>query len=113
VVAAVLSSSLRGAVGGLVAGREDDLRADGERQQQLEHRDVERQRRHGHEAVARRQTGGDAHGVEEADHRTMRHAHALRTPGRAGRVDEVRGVRGSSGPRVERGGAVAEIGIHA
>ena len=82
----------RGAVEQRVAAGEGQLGAHAQRQQQLEDRDVETQRRDGDEMVARSQSRLTRHAGQEVDDRTVRNDHALGLTGRARGVDHVRRI---------------------
>ena len=92
-----------------------DLGADAQRQQQLEHGDVERQRGDRQPAGRRAPMPGLAlHARQEVHHRAVRHAHALGLAGRAGGVDHVGRRRRSSVARRERAarvGTPAGVGV--
>jgi hypothetical protein len=83
-----------GAVDRGVARHQHDLGADGQRDQELEDRDVEGQRRHRGEAIALGEPGLAGHRVEEVHDRAVRDAYALGRAGRARGVDDVRGGLG-------------------
>ena len=71
------------AVHGGLALHHHDLGAGRERQQQLGHGDVERQRGDGRDAVHRADAGLHAHRLQQVGHGAVRHAHALGLAGGA------------------------------
>ncbi|KAF1048054.1 MAG: hypothetical protein GAK38_01525 [Xylophilus sp.] len=83
-----------GAVHGGFALHHYDLGPGGQRQQQLGHGDVERQRGHGGQPVGVSDAGRGAHRLDQVGHGAVRYAHALGPAGGARGVDDVGEVVG-------------------
>ncbi|OIQ74964.1 hypothetical protein GALL_433730 [mine drainage metagenome] len=81
-------------IAGLRVAGEHDPRAGGERKQQLQHGNVERQGGHGEQDISGPHPRRARHAGEEIDHRAVRHLHALGPPGGARGVDHVGRVFG-------------------
>ena len=64
----------------LLARRDHRRRAHGQRQQEFEHRDVEREGGDREQAVGGREAGRARHALEEVDDGALRDPHALRRP---------------------------------
>ena len=77
------------AVGGFLPGRYHGTSADRQRQQQLQHRDVERQRRDGEQHVVDGKTRRLLHAQEEIDHVPVLQRDTLGPPGRTRRVEHI------------------------
>gem|GEM_PF-5472986 len=90
------------AVHRVLALGQDGAGAGDQRQQQLEHGYVERQRGHGQQPVVRAQPRFALHAGEEVDDAALQHHHALGLAGGAGGVDHV-GRRGGVGQGEQRG----------
>ena len=84
-------------VRGDLARSDDQLGSVNQRQEQLEHRNVERQGGDGDQRVVRFDPGAHLHGLEEVAERAVRDLHAFGPPRRARRVDHVRQILGLLG----------------
>jgi hypothetical protein len=77
------------AVQGILAAGDHHLRAHGERQEQLEGRNVERQTRHREQDISRGAPGRPRHGQQQVHQRPVRDLHALGPARGTGRVYDV------------------------
>ncbi len=76
-------------VGRDLAAGQDDATAHGQRQEQLQRRNVERQRRDGQQRVAGRDARLTGHGGQQVNDGPVGHDDALGPPGRAGGIQHV------------------------